>query len=62
MVTKKQEHVALRAVKQPWIWGGVGMIIRGGTVYQALGVLSIAWGLSNVMIETEHGDRRPSSR
>ena len=39
----------LDAVRHAWVWGGVGMIIRGGDFfgipYVPLGIASLAYGL-----------------
>ncbi len=50
---KPKEHVVLRALKHSYVWGGVGMILRGGYFgplwNPALGMISLAYGIYDVL-------------
>lgn len=45
MENSKKPNIALALVKHPSVWGGVGMIIRGGRFYGPLGVLLLGFGV-----------------
>jgi hypothetical protein len=59
----QQESLPVRMIKHPFIWGGVGLVIRwhDGTstkamAYKTLGVLSVAIGISHALM-THRTDR-----
>jgi hypothetical protein len=41
----KQEALSVRIVKNPFVWGGVGMIIRYGNDRSFVGTLGLAAGI-----------------
>lgn len=46
---RNQQNLAIDLIKHPSVWGGVGMIIRGGRFYGPLGVLLLGWGVVRTM-------------
>lgn len=44
--TPKEEHILRQALRHPMLWSGVGMMIRGGSVWNLpLGLAFFAYGM-----------------
>jgi hypothetical protein len=64
-MARKDETLPVRIVKDPFIWGGVGLVIRyhddytvKGNFWKAAGALSILGGIAFTVMTQQHDPAR----